>query len=62
MESINKELSPTERRLFKEHIIHEYKAKHNIVHNAYDTIHDKLKSFMHINIIVGIFACVGVIY
>jgi hypothetical protein len=62
MEQINKKLTPAEKRLFSEHIIHEYKAKQDTFHHAYDSLHKQLKKFIHFNIAIGLLACAGIVY
>jgi hypothetical protein len=62
MKSIVEKLTPAERKLFEEHVIHEYKAKHHTTHHFYDDLTKKLKRFVPFNIGIGLLACIGVIY
>lgn len=58
-------LTPTEKKLFKEAIIKEYKLKHQAVQKKLaplNTFLKGLKKIMPFNITVGIIACVALIY
>jgi MFS superfamily sulfate permease-like transporter len=54
-------MTPTERRLFKEAIIREYKLKHQTPqkkNTLYNTIVRRMKKSAPLNIIVGLIACI----
>lgn len=58
-------LTPTERRLFKEAVIREYKNKYEIQNKGNPLLNHFAKSLrkaVPFNILIGLLACIGVVY
>ena len=60
MNKIKKKLTPAEIKLFEEHVIHEYKTKHEKIH-AFDDFTRQMMRFIPVNIVIGILACIGIV-